>query len=82
MDMPVDILRQVIESDSMVWQLSVVIKYTSDAVRQKLFFCMPDEAAEKHSDRAAYMGEIRHKDVMDALVCVLLQIMECDRRIV
>lgn len=77
---PVSILEQVVASVCEDWQLSVVIKFTSNEVREKLFSCMTEEKVQELTDFVVCMGPIRSGDVMDAFAYMVLEIMEWESK--
>ena len=75
METPADILRQMIETAFDKHQFSIAIKRLSPETKEKLFSCMADEAVEEICQEAVNRGAY-FEETMDALTCLLLEMIE------
>ena len=82
MDTPINILKQMIEvNDGLKWKLPFALMLVHNEVKEKLFSCMTEEKVQELCENAVCTGPVRLVDLMDALTCMLLELMEYKRNV-
>ena len=80
MDTPINILKQMIEVNDGL-KFPYTLRFVHNEVKEKLFSCMTEEKVQELCENAVCTGPVRLVDLMDALTCMLLELMEYKRNV-